>query len=154
LASILDREDPAGWPGPVLDLGCGAGVLGAWLRARFGIEPFACDSNSDACRLAAVNLAGNGRVCCADFRAFPAQRKFGLVLAGEMLYARENQGPILDFLAAHLAPAGRALLADKGRSAAEGFTAGARAAGFAVAERETEAGGRRAVIYELRAAGA
>jgi hypothetical protein len=68
-----------------------------------------------------------------------------------MLYARENQGPILGFLAGHLAPGGRCLLADKGRSAAEGFAAAAAAAGFAVASREAEAEGRRGRIFELRA---
>lgn len=157
LAALLAGEDPAAWPGPVLDLGCGAGVMGAWLRARFGVEPYACDFNSDACRLASRNAAANGsapargRIVCADMRAFPAKLRFGLVLAGEMLYARENQKPILDFLAARLLPGGRCLLADKGRSAAEGFAAAARAAGFAVALRETEAEGRKARVFELRA---
>lgn len=162
LATLLAGEDPGAWPGPVLDLGCGGGVMGAWLRARFGIEPFSCDFNSDACRLAARNVAANGpadpaanagkpaRVFCADMRAFPMRARFGLVLAGEMLYARENQGPILAFLSAHLAVGGRCLLADKGRSAAEGFAAAARAAGFAVALREAEAEGKSARVFELR----
>jgi SAM-dependent methyltransferase len=157
LAALLAGENPAAWPGPVLDLGCGAGVMGAWLRARFQLEPFSCDFNPDACRLAARNVAANGpapargRVICADLRAFPLRIRFGLILAGEMLYASENQGPILAFLAAHLAPGGRCLLADKGRSAAEGFPERAAAAGFAVAVREAEAEGRRARIFELRA---
>lgn len=158
LAGILAEESAESLlaAGPVLDLGCGSGVIGAWLRARYGIEPFACDFNADACRLAARNAAGHGslpargRVFCADMRAFPARARFGLVLAGEMLYARENHGPILGFLRAHLAPGGRALLADKGRSAAEGFAPAARAAGFSVEARETSSEGRRAVVYVLR----
>lgn len=156
MAKLLADEDPRDWPGPVLDLGCGAGVMGAWLRARFGVEPFSCDFNSDACRLAARNVAGNGpgpargRVVCGDMRAFPARMRFGLVLAGEMLYARENQDPILAFLTDHLALGGRCLLADKGRAAAEGFAAAAGAAGFSVALREEEAEGRRARVFELR----
>lgn len=158
LASILAEEDPLALStaGPVLDLGCGSGVMGAWFRTRFGIEPYSCDFNSDACRLAALNVAANGdglargRVFCADMRDFPLRSRFGLVLAGEMLYARENQEPILDFLRAHLAPGGRALLADKGRSAAEGFAGRARAAGFSLKEREAVSDGRRAVVYELR----
>ena len=160
MATLIAAESPADWPGPVLDLGCGAGILGAWLRARFGLEAFQCDFNADACRLAGRNAAANGpapargRVFCADMRAFPLRLRFGLVLAGEMLYARENQAPILAFLSAHLAPGGRCLLADKGRSAAEGFAAAAAAAGFAVSEREAVSDGRRARIYELRADGA
>ena len=159
LAALLASETPEAWPGPVLDLGCGAGVMGAWLRARFGVEPFSCDFNADACRLASLNLAANGpvpargRVFCADLRAFPLRLRFGLVLAGEMLYARENQQPILAFLAGHLAPGGRCLLADKGRSAAEGFAAAARAAGFAVSLRAAESAGKPARVFELRAGG-
>lgn len=167
LASLLADESPDAWPGPVLDLGCGAGVMGAWIRARFGVEPYSCDFNADACRLAARNVAANGiprgsvggfipargRVVCADLRAFPLRTRFGLVLAGEMLYARENQTPILAFLAGHLASGGRCLLADKGRSAAEGFAGAARAAGFAVALREARAEGRSARVFELRAGG-
>jgi len=164
LASLLAGENPDAWPGPVLDLGCGSGVMGAWLRARFGIEPFSCDFNLDACRLAARNVADNvaenrsakgdipalGRVFCADMRAFPMRTRFGLVLAGEMLYARENQGPILAFLSEHLAVGGCCLLADKGRSAAEGFAGAARAAGFTVALRQAEAEGKNARVFELR----
>lgn len=158
LAEILAAEGPADWPGPVLDLGCGSGVLAAFLRVRFGIEPYSCDFNSDACRMAAINAGINGegpakgRVFCADFRAFPARSQarsearsaaqsaarkgaFGLVLAGEMLYARENQAPILDFLGRHLLPGGQALLADPGRSAAEGFREAALDLGFGVETR-------------------
>lgn len=157
MAGLLAGEDPARWPGPVLDLGCGAGIMGAWLQARFGLEPYACDFNADACRLAALNIGGNpgvpahGRVICADMRAFPLRLRFGLVLAGEMLYARENQGPILAFLGSHLAPGGICLLADKGRSAAQGFPEAATAAGFKVTMRATEAEGRPARVFELRA---
>ena len=161
LAAALAAEHPSAWPGPVLDLGCGSGVLGAWLGARFGVEAFSCDFNSDACRLAAVNIGRNGppparsRVFCADMRAFPSRLRFGLVLAGEMLYATGNHEPILAFLGDHLAPGGRALLADKGRSAAEGFAAAARARGFAVSAAVAAApGAPEARIYTLKAADA
>ena len=160
LAAALAAERPSDWPGPVLDLGCGSGVLGAWLRARFGVEAFSCDFNSDACRLAAVNIGRNGamargRVFCADMRAFPSRLRFGLVLAGEMLYTTANHEPVLAFLRNHLAPGGRALLADKGRSAADGFAAAARARGFAVGISAAAApGAPEARIYTLKAADA
>src|SRR5690606_13471591 len=48
LAEVLDGESPGSWPGPVLDLGCGSGVLAAYMHLRFGIEPFSCDFNADA----------------------------------------------------------------------------------------------------------
>jgi SAM-dependent methyltransferase len=156
LAEVLDAEIPGSWPGPVLDLGCGSGVLAAFMRLRFGIEPFCCDFNPDACRMAVLNARRpgerpQGRVFCADFRAFPARPAFGLVLAGEMLYARENQAPILEFLSRHLAPGGAALLADKGRSAAEGFAEAAAAAGFRVETRmvRIRGSGRNAHVYRL-----
>jgi SAM-dependent methyltransferase len=141
LAEVLAGEDPDQWPGPVLDLGCGAGVLAAFLRIRFGIEPYSCDFNADACRLARLNVDRNGigpsigRVFCGDFHSFPVQRAFGLVLAGEMLYARENQAPLLAFLVRHLLPEGTAFFADPGRSAAEGFHEAAVEAGFTVETR-------------------
>jgi SAM-dependent methyltransferase len=160
LAGILTAEEPADWPGPVLDLGCGSGVLAAFLRLRFGIEPFSCDFNADACRMAALNADGNGdgpakgRVFCADFHAFPARKAFGLVLAGEMLYARENQAPILAFLSRHLAPGGQALLADPGRSAAEGFREAALELGFGVETRvlPLPRHGKTVQVFRLRRA--
>jgi SAM-dependent methyltransferase len=170
LAEVLTKEDPADWPGPVLDLGCGSGVLAAFLRLRFGIEPFSCDFNADACRMAALNADGNGdgpakgRVFCADFRSFPARpladrplpdrAVFGLVLAGEMLYARENQAPILDFLSRHLAPGGQALLADPGRSAAEGFREAALELDFRVETRllPLPRHGKTVQVFRLRRA--
>ena len=92
LAEFLDREDPAGWPGPALDLGCGAGFMAAYLRNRFGIAAFSCDLNPDACRLASLNVRGQNpsqtmesapsRVFCGDFSTFPMRATFGLVLAG------------------------------------------------------------------------
>ncbi|MDQ2999640.1 MAG: methyltransferase domain-containing protein [Fibrobacterota bacterium] len=158
LAEVLDEEDPARWPGPVLDVGCGSGGLSTWLRIRFGLEPFSCDFNSDACRMAALNIARNGayatkgRVFCADFRSFPAKAEFGLVLAGDMLYAQENQAPILAFLSRHLAPDGTAFLADPGRSAAEGFSLFAAAEGFKVETRKVlvQPGNRNVQVYKLR----
>ncbi|MEO6098558.1 MAG: class I SAM-dependent methyltransferase [Fibrobacteria bacterium] len=143
LAQVLAGDYPEGLTGSgeVLDLGCGAGVLAAFLRMRFGIEPYSCDFNIDACRLAAINVDRNGpgssvgRVFCADFRAFPAKASFGLVLAGEMLYARVNQAPLLAFLDRHLIPGGTAYFADPGRSAAEGFLQAASASGFTVETR-------------------
>lgn len=175
LAEILAAEDPAGWPGPVLDLGCGSGVLAAFLRLRFGIEPFSCDFNFDACRMATLNADLNGdgtalgrpgegrpakrRVFCADFRSFPARPvpgrpMFGLVLAGEMLYARENQAPILGFLSGHLAPGGLALLADPGRSSADGFREAALEAGFGVETRllPLPRHGKTVQVFRLRSA--
>jgi SAM-dependent methyltransferase len=155
-------------------------VLAAFLRARFGIEPYSCDFNADACRMAALNAGGGvdengnnqgkagapakGRVFCADFRAFPARTltdralpgraSFGLVLAGEMLYARENQIPILGFLSRHLAPGGQALLADPGRSAAEGFREASEAMGFGVETRTLPLPrhGKTVQVFRLRRA--
>ena len=116
LAEALDSADPGVLRQPILDLGCGSGFLAAFLRLRFGLPAVSCDFNPDACSLALVNAGG--RVVCAGFARFPSRARFGLILAGEMLYARENQAPILAFLAAHLAPGGSAWLADPGRPAA------------------------------------
>lgn len=152
LAEALAGLDPGDLRGPVLDLGCGSGFLAAFFHARFGRRIFGCDFNADACRLAVRNAGpGASRVFCADMARFPSRARFGLVLCGEMLYARENQGPILEFLDRHLAPGGRAWLADPGRSAAAGFARAAAARGFraAVATLRPAAAGRNVDVYTL-----
>jgi SAM-dependent methyltransferase len=147
LAEILDGEDASEWNGPILDLGCGSGFLAAYLRLRFGLKPFSCDFNADACRLAAHNAGPRRRVFCADFSAFPSRAAFGVVFAGEMLYAKANHRPILDFLARHLAPQGKAFLADPGRSAASGFPEAAALAGFQVEIRETKMRDDKRIVH-------
>lgn len=155
LAEALAAQDPGALKPPVLDLGCGSGFLAAFFRARFGLPIFGCDFNADACRLAALNAGFAGaasRVFCADFARFPSRARFGLVLCGEMLYARENQAPILAFLDRHLAPGGSAWLADPGRSAAAGFVDRAAALGFraGIARLSPEAAaGRNVDVYTL-----
>lgn len=158
LAGFLDVSlDPAGLAaleGPILDLGCGSGFLAAFFRLRFGVPAYSCDFNSDACRLARVNAGG--RVFCADFSRFPSRARFGLVLAGDLLYDRENHAPILAFLASHLAPGGSAWLADPGRSAAAGFAPAAGAAGFRTRQErvQADAAGRNVDVYILDRPGA
>ena len=159
LAEVLDREDSSTWSGKVLDLGCGAGVLSAWMRVRFGIDPISCDFNFDACRLAALNVgrngtqtrSGKGKVVCADLRAFPTKAEFGVILAGDILYAKENHTALLTFLSRHLAPRGLAFLADPGRSAAEGFSLAAGLAGFQVETRRIpqRVGNGSVQVYKL-----
>jgi SAM-dependent methyltransferase len=164
---------PAPWREPVLDLGCGSGFMAAFFLHRFGLRTFSCDFNRDACVLAALNARGlpnrsasgsdrmqsappqGGRVFCADFSSFPSRARFGTLLAGEMLYAKENQGPILDFLDRHLLPGGSAWLADPGRSAAEGFRSRAIAAGWRVDVRRvaSKAAGRNVDVYRLNRPG-
>jgi SAM-dependent methyltransferase len=158
--ALPDNPLPEG--GLVLDIGCGTGFLAAYLLRRFGLRVISCDFNYDACRLAALNTSVAGAhisrpggvtpaVFCADFSAFPLRAAFDLVFAGEMLYARANHAPLLDFLARHLKPAGRAFLADPGRSAAAGFSLSAAAAGFKVEiARAASAAARREVhVYVL-----
>lgn len=161
LAEALAGEDSADLGLPILDLGCGSGFLAAFLRKRWGLAVFSCDFNSDACRLAALNsdlarpsadgASTPSRVFCADFSRFPSRAAFGLILGGEMLYAKENQGPILDFLDRHLVPGGSAWLADPGRSAAAGFDAAAVNLGYRVLRRTvaSPAAGRNVDVYKL-----
>lgn len=149
LAEALAALDAPPLLPPVLDLGCGSGFLGAFLRERFGLPAVSADFNPDACRLAALNAGP--RTVCADMARFPSRKRFGLVLCGEMLYARENHAPILAFLGVHLAPGGSAWLADPGRSAASGFALAAGAAGFRarVLSGRSRAAGRNVDVYIL-----
>jgi SAM-dependent methyltransferase len=155
LAETLEKEDSKGWKGDSLDLGCGSGFLSVYLTLRFGLRPFSCDFNQDACRLAAFNIQQVASkhsstqvkplVFCADLGSFPIHNSFGLIVAGDLLYTAENHGPILGFLKRHLALKGVAFLADPARSSATGFSEKALAAGFQVQtleSRNPENGGK------------
>jgi SAM-dependent methyltransferase len=97
----------AAWaaPGPVLDLGCGAGhgtALLAQARPRvFGVDRVPPDA-------ASRGAAGFAR---ADLRRLPfAPGRFGLVVSFQVIEHLEDPGDYLDSIARLLAPGGIALL--------------------------------------------
>ena len=64
---LLAWADEALQPrGSWLDLGCGAGILAAWLAERGADEVVAADSSALALRAAEATLGGRGRVVASD----------------------------------------------------------------------------------------
>ena len=68
----------------------------------------------------ALNLGTPGRTRLVDWRDPPAELTAELVLAADVLYERRFLGPLLDTLERALHPGGTALVAEPGRTVAEG----------------------------------
>jgi predicted nicotinamide N-methyase len=103
----------------VLDLGCGLGLTGI-VAARKGGRVVFADKEPAALAFAAANAQRNG---CRDWETRPLDftsdvldQQFMLILGAEILYDRPTFPVLVTFLERHLAPHGRALLADAKRT--------------------------------------
>lgn len=135
-AAVAEGPDLAGLS--ALDLGSGAGAV-AFAGARRGARVTALDWAPEAAPLlvrGAERLAlALARIVTCDWRAAPDDLgRFERIFAADVLYEERNAEPVARFLAAHLAPAGEAWLADPGRRHAARFPAIAAAAGLAHVE--------------------
>ncbi len=147
-------------PARALELGCGLGLVTIAAR-RAGFDVLATDYYADALLFTRRNaLSATGRdvrTRLADWRAWPSDiGRFDLVLASDVLYERSYAAVVAQVIAAALAPAGRAFVADPGRVAAPAFIACARELGLEVSERRRADHHDGAVeqvitIHELRA---
>jgi len=108
----------------VLDLGCGLGITGIVAGLKGGQVAFA-DKEFDALGFAAANAQRNGcpsfTVKLLDFTHDVLDQQFALILGAEILYDRPTFPALVSFLARHLAPGGRALLADAQRTNTDEF---------------------------------
>ena len=122
----------------VLDLGCGLGLVGLAALER-GAHVTFLDWEDSAVLLARESAysAGHGRLAgvVADWRAPPPLAPFDLVLAADVLYEARNGPGVAGFVAAHLAPGGRALVCDPGRRHAQFFEEVLAAAGLTMRAR-------------------
>ena len=108
----------------VLDLGCGLGLTGIVAAQKGGRVTFA-DKEVAAVSFARENARLNG---CArygvqqiDFTQDILETDFALILGAEILYDRPTFPALVRFLARHLSPAGRAILADAKRTNTQDF---------------------------------
>jgi len=138
----------------VLDIGCGLGLVGI-VAARRGATVVAMDTARDALRFVTASARLNG---CAvhtvqtDLRAPGLRGLFDLCCAADITYEPALQIALADFLAAHLAPAGRAWCAESVRTFDRAFHDRCRAHGLDVDEHEVrEPDDGRDVLVRLTA---
>lgn len=108
----------------VLDLGCGLGLVGI-VASLSGAEVTFLDRDPDALACAERAAARNGcrkvRFRQADFTRDDLGSTFDLLLGAEVLYDAASWTGFATFIARHLEPAGRAILADAHRAPTDGF---------------------------------
>ncbi len=128
----------------VLDLGCGLGLTGI-IAARKGGRVVFADKEPAALAFATANARRNEcrdwETRALDFTSDRLNQQFMLILGAEILYDRPTFPLLVSFLRHHVAPYGRALLADAKRTnTAEFYTllekAGLRWRQEEIAERE------------------
>jgi predicted nicotinamide N-methyase len=146
-------------PAPLLELGCGVGLVGI-VAAALGARVVQTDYIPAALSLAGANARRNEvngiRRVAADWRAWPLRGRFPLVLGADITYDRELHPPLRAVLEATLAPGGVALIADPGRRPSLAFFAGLERDGWQVelSELETPAGATPVFLYRALRAGA
>lgn len=117
----------------VLELGTGAG-LAALAAAAAGAEVVATDHSAEALALARRNALGNGiggiTWRLADWRNWNDPSTYDVVLGADVLYERQQHGPVADVLSRSVGPGGMVLLADPGRLHVGQFIEGLRAQGW------------------------
>ena len=132
-AAVLAAAVPRGVPS-VLELGCGLGLPGLAAACRGGRVTFV-DRVPAALAFVRASAAANGLgtvdVVAGDVTAPALVARFELVLAAELVYERAAFPALARALAGHLAPHGRALLADAGRIDTRAFYTELAAAGLA-----------------------
>ena len=108
----------------VLDLGCGLGLTGI-VAARKGGRVLFADKEPTALAFATVNAQLNDcrdyEARSLDFTSDVLDQQFALILGAEILYDRPTFPALVTFLKRHLAPHGRALLADARRTNTQVF---------------------------------
>jgi cyclopropane fatty-acyl-phospholipid synthase-like methyltransferase len=146
----------------VLELGCGLGIA-SLVALRAGYTVIASDYEPDALAFVAESARQAGlpapRTCPLDWRQTYPELRPDRIVAAEVLYEARNLRPIAEFVRAHLAPGGLALISDADRPTADEFPRVARQQGLiatvAAAQRPADAwfGPVSGRIFQLTHAG-
>lgn len=139
----FDRLLAAGvGPQNVADIGCGTAVLALAAAATLpDARIIASDIDQVAVEVAQANVGINGltgRIACYEAAGF-AHPDIARAAPFDLVFANILKGPLLELapaMAAHIAPAGRAILSGLLVVQAEAITAAYEAAGFALEARE------------------
>lgn len=131
---LLDHPPPER---TAVELGCGVALPSLALRT-LGVDVLATDYYADALRFARANAARAGvgplRTALLDWRRPPEGASWELVLAADVLYELRNAEALAALLPRIVAPGGRFLLADPGRTYAGEFKSRMHFAGWTAAE--------------------
>jgi predicted nicotinamide N-methyase len=157
LAKILLRSTFS--PGTkALEIGCGLGLPGIVGLAQ-GLRVTFSDYDATALHFAANNARLNGfedfRLLQMDWRSPPAELRFPIVLASDLVYELRNVAPLVKIIKHVLLPDGVCLLTDQDRIPAQSFRETLTAAGLEFTTqiaRAGEPGGRRVkgTFYRIR----
>lgn len=120
----------------ILEVGCGLALPSLFLAKR-GLKVEATDLHPDVPAFLEANRERNGLKGPAfvelDWRKpLEPGRAWDLILASDVLYDKTQPASLLEFLSRAVAPGGRVILADPGRSYVEGFFTEAARQGFRV----------------------
>jgi predicted nicotinamide N-methyase len=160
LAKAVVREPWEKYPRSisVLEVGCGLGLAGIACLTR-GLDVTFSDVDQTALAFAAANARHNGftrfRTVPVDFRCPPTDTKYPVVIGSDLMYEERLVNPLVELLAAVLAPGGVCLIADPDRHAARLFKWKLQEAGYDVTPefiRAGEPGGERTkgTLYRIR----
>ncbi|MDA0835827.1 MAG: hypothetical protein O2955_15345 [Planctomycetota bacterium] len=133
---------------PVLEFGCGVGLVGLGVLAAGG-EAIFSDYRAEPVQVAMINARNNGFDACRglvhDWRD-PSPLHCERIVACEVLYEQRHHQPIVDFLIQILTDTGVCWIGDPGREKSRSFVALATEKGLNVdvlnekGERQTEFG--------------
>ena len=119
--------------GTVLEIGCGLGLPGL-VAAHRGARVTFLDRVPAALAFvrasATANAVVDARFIVADAAGAALRARFDVVLVAELLYDRTLFGSLASALARWIAPGGRALLSDAGRTDTRAFYPALEAAGL------------------------
>jgi predicted nicotinamide N-methyase len=121
-----------------IEIGCGLGLAGI-VAARRGAAVVLMDSVADAARFARANAELNACgavVLQADVRHAGLRGRFDYCLAADVTYDPALQVALAEFVAAHLAPDGRAWCAESVLTLDDGLRRACGAQGLHATERE------------------
>lgn len=110
----------------VIELGTGLGLVGIvarWLGAEVTLNDYQADALEFALWNAAQNRVAGLRPLLADWRHFPTQEPFEIVLGSDILYERQLHPSLYRLLPCLTAPSGRVVIADPWREPAWEFIA-------------------------------
>jgi predicted nicotinamide N-methyase len=122
----------------VLELGAGVGVAGL-VAAALGGRVTQTDHGREALALCQSNAASNGIAgiewAMADWTDWREERRYGVILGSDILYEADHHQPLARILERNLAPGGRVLLSDPGRTSTPKFLTLLESGGWQLARR-------------------